>query len=297
MTDTTSSDPGTSIPDEAAVSVLQAGMDTGIRNTDRKGTRKGPEKLLSRVDDEALADTHLDTVFLDDFHLGENQELIADRVQEHLTYQHPLVTIGGDHATTYPILRVMKEQYPDLRLLWLDAHLDYKEPRIEDGTPHDALVRRLCEENGFLIDDFWFIGHRATDPDEQYILSDIHKTAPAEIDTVIEDLQQGVLPDDIPLAPEDPVYLSLDIDLVDASHVPGTTFPVPDGPGPDQVSALLEALGAQFGGQLVGADIVEIAEPFDEGGQTLELGATLFQTLLSMLEEQDQPTKTYKNDS
>lgn len=292
---TTSSDPGTPTPRDATVSLIKAGIDTGIRNTDRKCTRFAPDKILEHIDTSVLTDVHRDELFIDPFDHEANQEKLASRITEHQDYGTFLMTVGGDHSTSYPILRVLKQAYPDLRVLWLDAHLDLKEPRTDHGTPHDALVRRLCEEHGFDIDDFWFIGHRATDPDEETFLGQIQKTEPEEIESLASSLQNHKLPDNIPWAGEDPVYLSLDIDLVDGIAAPGTTFPVDGGPKPDQVQDLIAALFGYFGPTMVGADLVEVAPPLDDEHTTQKIGAEMLTTFLTHAKTQS--TKTSPNDA
>jgi agmatinase len=77
-----------------------------------------------------------------------------------------------------------------------------------------------------------------------------------------------------------PVYLTLDIDFLDPAFAPGTGTPVCGGPSTQQARALLHALA---GINLVGADLVEVAPPYDPAGVTALAGATLSFDLLSLL--------------
>jgi agmatinase len=77
-----------------------------------------------------------------------------------------------------------------------------------------------------------------------------------------------------------PVYLTLDIDFLDPVFAPGTGTPVCGGPSTHQARALLHALQ---GINLVGADLVEVAPPYDPAGVTALAGATLSFDLLSLL--------------
>ena len=77
-----------------------------------------------------------------------------------------------------------------------------------------------------------------------------------------------------------PVYLTIDIDFLDPAFAPGTGTPVCGGPSTRQARALLHALA---GINLVGADLVEVAPPYDPAGVTALAGATLSFDLLSLL--------------
>lgn len=277
---------GTPTPEKADISLIQAGIDTGIRNTDRKCTRYGPQKLLDELDEGIFDSIHLDQVFPSHFDHEKNQQQVYERIDEHLAYGTVLFTLGGDHSTSYPVLKRLKQQHEQLRVCWLDAHLDLKEPRLTTGTPHDAVVRRLCDQDGFDLDDFWFIGHRATDPDEEMFLEEIHKTAVSEIEQITTGLQRNDLPAEIPWHRGDPVYLSLDVDLLDRQAVPGTTFPVPDGPSCDTTAALIDGLFTAFGPQIIGADLVEVALPLDTEEQTKKNAEILLETLIKAMKSQ-----------
>lgn len=269
----------THTPSDARGIVLQCPSDIGIRNTARKATLDAPERLLDRVEH---ADVFVDELFPDEFDLKASQTAIHERATELLSHGKTLISIGGDHSVTHPLLAAAKERWPELRVVWIDAHYDLKEPRMDAGVPHDAVIRALVDDGIFDITEFCFIGVRESDPDEDEYLFE-HETIELgqekllEIDT--RDIAYTVR-DLLGIEEDTPIYISIDIDAIDAESAPGTTFPSADGLRPKEVERLVRGLAAC---NVVGADLVEVAPALDEDEQTQEYAAGVLDELIDDL--------------
>lgn len=262
-------------PEQASHILLRCPSDIGIRNTDRKGTLNAPEQLLR---DHEYDDIFIDEIFPHEFSLPDNQDRIRTRTTELLQYDRAIISIGGDHSISYPLIDAFSEKHEDLHLIWIDAHYDLKEIRVDDGIPHDAVIRGLINDNSLTLEDILFCGIRESDPDEDDFLlnKDWYKTSVTDIeDSTITDLRETI---DTTISPgDDPVYVSFDIDVLDADLVPGTTFPSEDGLSLEAAQKLINAVKAY---NTVGWDIVEVAPPLDRDEKTLQAARTILETIL-----------------
>ena len=190
------------------------------------------------------------------------------------------LTAGGDHLSSLPILRALAEE--PLGFLQFDSHTDlfdsyFGGQKFTHGTP----FRRAVEEN--LIDPKRMvqIGIRGT----MYDTEDRDFAAAAGIRIIpVEEMFARGLPDVIAEAREilgqKPVYLSYDIDFVDPAFAPGTGTPEVGGPNSYQALQAVRLLG---GIRLAGADVVEVSPPFDLGGATAYLGASVMFEILCLM--------------
>lgn len=190
---------------------------------------------------------------------------------------------GGDHLTTLPILRALASDGP-LGLIQFDSHTDlfdtyFGGTKYTHGTP----FRRAVEEG--LIDPKRFVqvGIRGT----AYNLDDIEwgEAQGVRIIRIEEFFERGikdVMADVREILGDRPAYCTYDIDFVDPTFAPGTGTPEIGGPNSFQAQQVVREL---MGVNLVGADLVEVAPPFDTAGGTAWLGASLMFELLCVLSQ------------
>lgn len=194
------------------------------------------------------------------------------------------LTAGGDHLSTLPILRALATEEP-LGLIQFDSHTDlfdtyFGGQKYTHGTP----FRRGVEEG--LIDPKRFvqIGIRGS----AYNTEDVDWGLDQGVRIIrIEELSDRGIPDVMRearaiLGPA-PAYCSFDIDFVDPAFAPGTGTPEIGGPTSAQAQQVIRELS---GLNLIGADLVEVAPPFDPGGNTAWVGASLMFELLCVLTKQ-----------
>lgn len=240
----------TNSPEDAEVIVQKLPSDIGIHRIARKGTLDAPENILE--DFEFQRKVLVEEVFPNEFSLESTQRRIESSTDDLLRFGKPLLSIGGDHSVSYPVIRALKREYPDLQLVWLDSHLDLKE-KIDNHVSHDVVVRELLK-HGFSEDDIWFVGITRIDEDEEEFLDrgDFNVYRSDEIEDFKREFEAG----------EQPMYLSVDIDALDSEEAPGTGYP--DGElDIEQAKEIFELVDPDF------ADLVEVAPSLDEDRKTV----------------------------
>lgn len=191
------------------------------------------------------------------------------------------LSCGGDHLTTLPVLRAVAKTAP-VGLIHFDAHSDTNDSYFGDNPyTHGTPFRRAIEERLLDPKRMVQIGIRGSvyDPDE-------HGWAKAQGIRIIymeEFVQRGVasvMADARAIAGSGPTYVSFDVDSIDPSMAPGTGTPELGGFTTREAQEMLRLLD---GVNIVGADVVEVAPPFDIGGLTALVGATMMFELLCVM--------------
>ena len=192
-----------------------------------------------------------------------------------------LLTLGGDHTIALPLLRAMYAVHGPIAVLHFDAHLDTWDTYFGEPYTHGTPFRRAAEEG--LIDraHSMHVGIRgplftARDLPESADLgfTTIHSTQFESLGTpgVIERMRDRLA--------DRPVYVSIDIDVLDPAFAPGTGTPEAGGMTSRELLAVLRGL---VGANVVGADIVEVAPAYDHAEITGIAAAHVGYELLSVL--------------
>ncbi|MCO6390144.1 agmatinase [Aliihoeflea aestuarii] len=188
---------------------------------------------------------------------------------------------GGDHLTTLPVLRAVAAKRP-VGLIHFDAHSDTNDTYFGDNPfTHGTPFRRGIEEG--LIDPKRFvqIGIRGSIYD-----AGEHDWALAQGVRIIymeEFVRRGatdVMDEARAIAGSEPTYVTFDIDSIDPSQAPGTGTPEIGGFTTREAQEMVRLLE---GVDIVGADVVEVAPPFDLAGMTAIAGATMMFELLCVM--------------
>ncbi len=190
------------------------------------------------------------------------------------------VAIGGDHSVTLPILRGLGSSEP-VGLIHVDAHTDTWDEFMGSRYNHGAPFRRSVEEG--LIDPSRTIqiGIRgAQNSTEGWDYSAESGMRVVFMDEVSRVGVEEVAREAMEIVGDGPTYLSFDIDSVDPAFAPGTGTPEVGGLTSVESLTLLRSLR---GVSLIGADVVEVAPPFDPTGNTSLLAATIMYELLCLL--------------
>jgi len=247
-------------PDEAEIIIQKLPSDIGIHRNSRKGTLNAPSVILERFEPES--NVLVNEVFPDEFDLEETHERIYRNTVDLLDYNNSVISVGGDHSVSFPVIKALKEANPEMELVWLDAHLDLKE-KVDGHISHDVVVRELLD-SGFSEDEITFVGITRIDEDEEKFLEN-HDLTVYMADEVSEFLQK--------YQSEQEVYLSVDIDVLKQSEAPGTGYP--DGQlSMKQVKKVIEKVSPFH------ADLVEVAPPFDERSETIKNAEKILSFLL-----------------
>ena len=180
----------------------------------------------------------------------------------------PLI-LGGDHSVTYPIVRALAPAHPGLTVVHLDAHPDLYDEFEGNPHSHACPFARIMEEElaGRLVQ----IGIRAMTP---------HQRAQAERFNV-EVHEARSWSGSKKLSLKGPVYLSLDMDVLDPAFAPGVSHHEPGGLSTRDVLDLIQSLPST----LVGADIVELNPVRDPSGITTAAAAKFLKEILGKMHE------------
>ena len=191
-----------------------------------------------------------------------------------------IVAVGGDHTVALPLLRATAKQHGPLALVHFDAHLDtwdtYFGQRFTHGTP----FRRAWEENLLLRDRSAHVGLRgplygrgdlADDATMGFLQISSNDVAREGTDATITRLLERV--------GDAPLYVSVDIDVLDPAHAPGTGTPEAGGLTSRELLALLRGLD---GASVVGSDVVEVAPAYDHAEITAIAAAHVLYDLVTL---------------
>ncbi len=176
------------------------------------------------------------------------------------------VMIGGEHLVTLGALRALHRKYPDAHILHLDAHTDLRDAYLGEKLSHATVMRRVWE----LVGDgrIHQFGIRSGEKEE------------FEFAVTHADLHRFTLDgwaDTLRALAGKPVYLTLDLDVLDPSVLPGTGTPEPGGV---TFSELLSAVLALHTVRLVGCDIVELAPHYDQSSASTAAACKLVREIL-----------------
>ncbi len=192
------------------------------------------------------------------------------------------LAVGGDHSVTLPILRGLTSGSP-VGLIHIDAHTDTWDEFMGSRYNHGAPFRRAVEEG--LIDPTRTvqIGIRgAQNSMDGWEFSESAGMRVIFMDEVTRIGVEAVAEEARRVVGDGPTYLSFDIDSLDPAFAPGTGTPEVGGLTTIESLTLLRALR---GVPLMGADVVEVAPPFDPTGGTSLIAATLLYELLCLVAE------------
>lgn len=277
------------------IGVIGVPYDGGVTN--RSGTRHGPRavrdqsSLMRRMSAATGAAPFAATRVRDlgDCWIEKPYEL-ASAHEEIVAYYREVVaagvvplSVGGDHSISLPILRAVAAGGP-VGMVHFDAHCDTGGDYMGSAYHHGAPFSRAVEEG--LLDPARVIqiGIRGTtnDPDMSGPSSRRLGMRVIGIDEFDDKGVAYAIEEARRVAGAGPTYLSFDIDGLDPSEAPGTGTPEAGGITMREALRLVRGLrGIDF----VGADLVEVAPPFDVGGLTALNGASVLFELLCLLSD------------
>ncbi len=278
--------------DRAGVAILGVPFDAGVSY--RPGARFGPSgiragsKLLRPYHPELDVDPWGIAQVADAGDIAPNPfDLLAAvgqvevAARQVLQNADRLITIGGDHTIALPLLRVMAERHGPIALVHFDAHLDTWHTYFGAPYTHGTPFRRASEEGVLDLDVSSHVGIRGPIYDRKDLVEDralgfaivsTMEVARRGVDEAIDRVRSRV--------GDRPVYISIDIDVLDPAHAPGTGTPEPGGLTFRETQQILRGLTDL---NLVGADVVEVAPAYDHAELTTIAAANLVYELLGLM--------------
>jgi agmatinase len=188
--------------------------------------------------------------------------------------------LGGDHSVALPLVRAAAERHGPLSLLQLDAHTDTWDAYFGEKVTHGTIFRRAAEEGSIDASRSVQIGLRGS----MYDGEDYAENRALGFRTLLaRELDATGVAGAIALARdvlEPPVYVTVDIDVLDPAFAPGTGTPEAGGLTSRELLAILRGLA---GIDIVAADVVEVAPPYDPAGATAVAAANVAYELIGLM--------------
>ena len=276
----------------ADIAVIGVPFDSGVSY--RPGARFGPSAI--REASRLLRPYHpgLDVspfaaaqvvdggdIAVNPFSIGEAVEAIDAAASRFVREGTRLVTLGGDHTIALPLLRSLYREHGPIALLHFDAHLDTWDTYFGEPYTHGTPFRRAVEEGILDTEAISHVGTRGPLYGKKDLEDD--RRFGFGIVTSADVMRKGV--DEIADAlrrriGDRPLYVSVDIDVLDPAHAPGTGTPEAGGLTSRE---LLEILRGLSGCALVGADVVEVAPAYDHAQITSTAASHVAYDLVGLL--------------
>lgn len=242
----------------------------------RPGSRFAPERLRlaswGLEDYSPVYDKHLDDVkFYDagelEFPLGNTAktlDVIEKNARVIFQDNKKFLGIGGEHLVTLPAVKACKEKFDNLAIIHFDAHTDLREDYLGEKLSHASVMRRIGEIVGF--DNIRQIGIRSGLKEEFDLMK--------KYNTLVKNSS------DLDVLRNKKIFLTIDVDVLDPSVLPGTGTPEPDGL---MYRELAEWIKFLMDFDIVGADIVELAPDYDKSEVSTAIVSKIVRDVLMIL--------------
>ena len=244
--------------ERSRVVVLPVPYDSTV--TARAGARDGPEAIITNSEDMELYDIglgyepYLHGIYTSPAVMVTNEtpEAMINRIHEvgseYVDDGKFLVTFGGEHTVAVGSFRAHRDKYPDLSVLAIDAHADLRDEYQDTRYNHACSLRRILDDVPVTQ-----VGLRSAAAEEARFIKENNLPfySPRQfrqlkdLSTIVDTLS-------------DNVYITIDLDGIDAGEFPAVGTPEPGGLRWDEVSELMEAIGAG-NKRIVGFDLTELS--------------------------------------
>lgn len=247
----------------------------GIEFDDKSSYQKGPKLApvlirealnsgsMNLYSEKGISIEHLNIKDKGNFEINDYLD-IEKITKNHINLEAKILTLGGDHSITYPIIKAHKEKYPKLDILHIDAHSDLYHSFDGDPYSHACPFARIMESK--LAVKLVQVGIRTLNTHQS---EQAHKF---NVDIYqMRNLNLSTIPKF-----KNPLYISLDMDAFDPAFAPGVSHHEPGGLSSRQVIELIQNIEAE----VIGADIVEYNPNRDFQNMTAFLAAKMMKEIL-----------------
>jgi agmatinase len=270
--------------------LIVSGVPFDLAVSNRPGTRFGPRSIREASTNLAWTGgpwpwgfDPFENILASDFGdcvLDQGKpDKIPQQIEEHarllLSGGAKMLTMGGDHFVTYPILKAIHERHGPVSLVHFDAHSDtWEEPeeRIDHGTMFYHAARQGLVNPQKSVQ----IGLRTCN-------DKTHGFNIMDADYVHKNGVQKVIENTLEIVGDNPAYLTFDIDCLDPSYAPGTGTPVCGGLSTWQAQTIIRGLVPI---NFISMDLVEVAPAYDVGDITSLAGASIMLDFICLLSQQ-----------
>lgn len=268
-----------STPDYRQANVVLVGAPMDFTTSFRPGTRQGPQQIravsygieeYSVYQDRDLADyAYYDAgdVAVPFGNVAAGLQMIGQTIGQIFDDGKFPFLLGGEHLVSLPAIEQAAQRYPNLALLHFDAHADLREEYLGETLSHATVIRRAVDLLG--EKSVYQFGIRSGTK-EEFAFARAHTNM--YVDQLLEPLQKTV-----PQLQNRPVYVTLDIDVVDPAFAPGTGTPEPGGCTSREI---IQAVNMLTGLNVVGFDLVEVSPANDHSDITAVLAAKIVREVI-----------------
>ncbi|MFZ7946498.1 agmatinase [Neobacillus sp. 19] len=248
----------------------------------RPGSRFGPARIrevsIGLEEYSAYLDRELEEVKYFDagdipLPFGNAQrslDLIEEFVDQILAAGKFPLGMGGEHLVSWPVMRAVYKKYPDLAIIHFDAHTDLRENYEGEPLSHSTPIRKIAEHIG--PENVYSFGIRSG-MKEEFVWAKENGMHISKFE-VLEPLKEI-----LPTLAGRPVYVTIDIDVLDPAHAPGTGTVDCGGITSKELLASIHAIaGSEV--NVVGGDLVEVAPIYDPSEQTANTASKLLREMI-----------------
>ncbi len=242
----------------------------------RPGSRFAPEQIrlaswgleeYSPYFDKHIQDCNFHDAGDLEFPLGNTEkslDLIEKNVREIYNDNKKVFGIGGEHLVTLPEIKAISKFYKDLAVIHFDAHTDLREEYLGEKLSHSAVIRHIADIVGF--ENIRQIGIRSG-MKEEFELMKKYNTKALKFS-------------DLDVLRNKNVFVTVDLDILDTSIMPGTGTPEAGG---ISFNELVEWFKYLKDFNIIGADVVELAPDYDTSGASTAVATKVIRELLMIL--------------
>ncbi|QPC47755.1 agmatinase [Mangrovibacillus cuniculi] len=248
----------------------------------RPGSRFGPTRIrevsIGLEEYSAYLDRELHEVSVYDAgdiplpfgNAPKSLDVIEAYVDEILGHGKMPLGIGGEHLVSWPVMKAVAKKYPDLAIIHMDAHTDLRVDYEGEPLSHSTPIRKIAEHIG--PKNVYSFGIRSGMKEEfKWAKENGMHISKFE---VLEPLKEI-----LPTLAGRPVYVTIDIDVLDPAHAPGTGTVDCGGITSRELLASIHAI-SRSDVQVVGADLVEVAPIYDASEQTANTASKLIREMI-----------------
>ena len=277
------------------VAVVGVPFDSGV--TYRPGARFGPSAIrqasrLLRPYNPALDVSPFQRsqvvdagdIACNPFDIVQGLADVQQGIAELVTDGRRVLCLGGDHTIALPVLRALHAEHGPLALVHFDAHLDTWDTYFDAPYTHGTPFRRASEEGLIVKGRSAHVGIRGSLYDREDLIDDEQLGF-----TIVHcrDFDRlgvaGILERVLDRVQDSPVYVSIDIDVLDPAFAPATGTPEAGGMTSRELLGVIRGMREV---NLVGADVVEVAPAYDHAEITAVAAANLAYELVSIMSDQ-----------
>ncbi|MDE0092189.1 MAG: agmatinase [Oligoflexia bacterium] len=209
--------------------------------------------------------------------IEKTYQLIEQNVFSLAKNNKKLLSVGGDHSITLPILRALSKIHGPLNLIHFDAHFDTYPPAYGEEFHHGTFVRHAVLEK--CVNQVFQFGIRGPFIVKEDV--DFGKQNQIQVFTVDDIKSKGLkILSDLPERIKGPSYLSFDVDCLDPAYAPGTGTPVVGGLSSYESQQIMRHLKVE---NLIGGDVVEVNPSYDHGDITSLVAVSALFEILNLM--------------